>query len=126
MFAVLERGGGEGGGSRLPMMKSNLVGSLSASDANSARRTRKARRVIGAKSRLKRMAKNETGDLHVVVASGGIVVTMPGTDFLVIYTKPENTPWLMVTKLEDDRTDPSSKPSSWPAPGSLPTTRHAS
>ena len=31
---------------------------------------------------------------------------MPGTDFLVIYTKPENTPWLMVTKLEDDRTAP--------------------
>ena len=52
------------------------------------------------------MAKNETGDLHVVVASDGIVVTMPGTDFLVIYTKPENTPWLMVTKLEDDRTAP--------------------
>ena len=53
---------------------------------------------------VKRMAKNETSDLHLVVASDGIVVTMPGTDFLVIYTKPENTPWLMVTKLEDDRT----------------------
>ena len=36
----------------------------------------------------------------------GIVVTMPGTDFLVIYTKPKSTPWLMVTKLEDDRTAP--------------------
>ena len=47
-----------------------------------------------------RMAKNETGELHLVVASGGIVVTMPGTDFLVVYTKPENTPWLMVTKLK--------------------------
>ena len=50
------------------------------------------------------MAKNETGDLHLVVASDDIVVTMPGTDFLVVYTKPENTPWLMVTKLKDDRT----------------------
>ena len=50
------------------------------------------------------MAKNETGDLHLVVASDGIVVTMPRTDFLVIYTKPENTPWLMVTKLKDDQT----------------------
>ena len=49
------------------------------------------------------MAKNETGDLHLVVAAGGIVVTMPGTDFLVVYTKPENTLWLMVTKLKDDR-----------------------
>ena len=46
------------------------------------------------------------GELHLVVASGGIVVTMPGTDFLVVYTKSENTPWLMVTKLEDDRTAP--------------------
>ena len=69
---------------------------------------------------------HEIGELHLVVASGGIVVTMPGTDFLVVYTKSENTPWLMVTKLEDDRTAPSSSPSSWPAPGSLPTTRHAS
>ena len=50
------------------------------------------------------MAKNESGELHVVVATGGIVVTMPGTNFLVIYTKPENTPWLMVTKLKDDQT----------------------
>ena len=49
---------------------------------------------------------HEIGELHLVVASGGIVVTMPGTDFLVVYTKPENTPWLMVTKLEDDRTAP--------------------
>ena len=48
----------------------------------------------------------EIGELHLVVASGGIVITMPGTNFLVIYTKPENTPWLMVTKLEDDRTAP--------------------
>ena len=47
---------------------------------------------------------HEIGKLHIVVASGGIVVTMPGTDFLVVYTKPENTPWLMVTKLKDDRT----------------------
>ena len=52
------------------------------------------------------MAKNDPGDVHLVVASEGIVITMPGTDFLVIYTKPENTPWLMVTKLEDDRTAP--------------------
>ena len=50
------------------------------------------------------MAKNESGELHVVVATCGIVVTMPGTNFLVIYTKPENTPWLMVTKLKDDQT----------------------
>src|SRR6478672_10563484 len=34
---------------------------------------------------------HEIGKLHIVVASGGIVVTMPGTDFLVVYTKPENT-----------------------------------
>ena len=29
---------------------------------------------------------------------------MPGTDFLVTYTKPEDTPWLMVTQLKDDPT----------------------
>ena len=47
---------------------------------------------------------HEIDELHLVVASGGIVVTMPGTDFLVVYSKPENTPWLMVTKLKNDQT----------------------
>jgi hypothetical protein len=68
---------------------------------------------------------HEIGELHLVVASGGIVVTMPGTDFLVVYTKSENTPWLMVTKLEDDRTASLKLAEFLAVPGSLPTTRRA-
>jgi hypothetical protein len=42
------------------------------------------------------------GELHLVVTTGGIVVTMPGTDFVVGYRKVKETPGLTVSHLHDD------------------------
>jgi hypothetical protein len=51
----------------------------------------------------RRTFENELNDeLHLVVTTGGIVVTMPGTDFMVGYRKVDRPPWLSVSHLQDD------------------------
>jgi hypothetical protein len=42
------------------------------------------------------------GGLHLVVVTGGIVITMPGTDFLVAYRMVKGTPGLVVAKVHGD------------------------
>jgi hypothetical protein len=42
------------------------------------------------------------GELHLTVITGGIVVTMTGTDFLVAYRKVKGTPGLVAAKMHDD------------------------
>jgi hypothetical protein len=39
-----------------------------------------------------------SGDVHVAVEAGAITVTKPGTNYSVTYSKPENSPHLVLTK----------------------------
>jgi hypothetical protein len=49
-----------------------------------------------------------SGDVHVAVEAGAITVTKPGTSYSVTYTKPEDSPHLVMTKswLEPSLTTP--------------------
>ena len=42
------------------------------------------------------------GGLHVAVVTAGIVVTMPGTDFLIAYRMVKDTSGLVAAKMRDD------------------------
>lgn len=50
--------------------------------------------------------------LKVVAVTGGLVVTMPGTQFLIAYRKLVRPPWLSAIDFVDDQMDHSPSGSS--------------
>ena len=50
-----------------------------------------------------------TGKVRVARLDDAIVVTMPGTNYSVIYRRVQSSPWLLASDLRDDPNSPISR-----------------